>query len=233
MAKEKTLDEVLTELDVSVKAKLEKILANLTEQQRIAIIQNPALIDELLSDFNPDLLAQYYQTELLRYAGEIGIQFKNITDNAQKDKVNLFVETMLQLKTRTLRNYIANNKEQFADNLIKLIINGSDEQTVKEYFALTPFKNYQIGTLLNTARADIRRTATIAGFEDDENTRYRYVGPIVEHSSKICIWMLQNQRPEGYTLAEIQAGIKTPAGNVDFGGRIPNYNCLHEWEKIV
>ena len=45
--------------------------------------------------------------------------------------------------------------------------------------------------------------------------------------------MLQNQRPEGYTLAEIQAGIKTPAGNVDFGGRIPNYNCLHEWEKIV
>ena len=153
MAKEKTLDEVLAELDVSVKAKLEKILANLTEQQRLAIIQNPTLIDELLSDFNPDLLAQYYQTELLRYAGEIGIQFKDITDNAQKDKVNLFVETMLQLKTRTLRNYIANNKEQFADNLIKLIINGSDGQTVKEYFASTPFKNYQIGTLLNTARA--------------------------------------------------------------------------------
>ena len=66
MAKEKTLDEVLTELDVSVKAKLEKILANLTEQQRLAIIQNPALIDELLSDFNPDLLAQYYQTGLLK-----------------------------------------------------------------------------------------------------------------------------------------------------------------------
>lgn len=229
---QQTLDEILDNLDVSVKGKLEKILANITPQQRLQVIQNPDLIDQLLSEFDPDKLAEYYQTQLYRMAQEVAIDFSEKIDTGQKTKVNTFVDTLVKLKTKTLRNYLISNKETFANNLIQLIINGSNQETVKSYFKSTPFKNYQIGTLLNTARSEIRRTISIAGFEDDNTVKYRYVGDIIEHSSKICIWLLKHQKPEGYTLEEIQAGIVTPFGKVDFGGRIPNYNCIHEWELI-
>jgi hypothetical protein len=43
---------------------------------------------------------------------------------------------------------------------------------------------------------------------------------------------MENQKPEGYTKAEIDAGIETPAGVIDWNGRIPNYSCLHSWMPI-
>ena len=77
--------------------------------------------------------------------------------------------------------------------------------------------------------------------------RYRYIGGVIPTSSDECRWLFGNQNPEGYTIDEIDAGIETPyvypeypslgelAGTVKkiyWQGRIPNFNCGHEWQAI-
>lgn len=233
MAKQKTLQDVLANIDSRVKTKLEKLMQGLTKKQRLALIQNPQLIDELLKEFNPDQLAKYYQTELMGVAGKVMLDYSKQFNLAQKTKVNTFVNTLMDLKTESLKNFITANKTQFKAKLVEMIINGSDTKAVTEFFTKTPFTTAQIGTLVNTAESEIRRATVLSAFENNIEQRYEYIGGLIPTSSDICSWLYENQNPEGYTLDEIQSGIETPYGTVDWGGRIPNYNCIHSWEPIV
>lgn len=233
MAKQKTLQDLLDSIDKRVKAKLEKLMQGLTEKQRLALIQNPNLIDELLKDFNPDELAKFYQSELVGLAGKVMLDYSKQFNAAQTTKVKTFVNTLMDLKTESLRNFIQANKTQFKTKLVEMIINGSDAKAVTDFFAKTPFTTAQIGTLINTAESEIRRTTVLSAFENNPEQRYEYIGGVIPTSSDQCAWLYENQNPEGYTLDEIQAGIETPYGTIDWGGRIPNYNCIHSWEPIV
>jgi len=232
MAKQ-TLEQLLEKVDKQVKAKIEKILANLTPEQRLAIIDNPAIIDDLLKDIDVNQLAKYYFVEFSKMASGIIKDYSLEIAEAQKQKVNIFVNKLLELKTDTLRQFMESNKVQFKNKIIELIINGSDRKVIKEYFAKTPFTNAQIGTLINTAESDIRRTTVLSAYEDRPGMRFRYEGGLIPTSSDTCTWLIENQNPEGYTLEEIQAGIQTSDGIVDWGGRVPNYNCIHRWEPII
>ncbi len=227
------LDKLLEKVDKQVKAKLEKLLSNLTEKQRRTLLANPKLIDELLKDIDIEAIAKQYSLEFSGIAGKVVMSYKEQFTAAQKTKVNFFVNTLKELKTDSLRAFITSNKQEFKSRLVELIINGSDKKVIKEYFAKTPFTTSQIGTLINTAESDIRRATVLSAFENDKNMRYRYSEDLIPTSSDICTWLVQNQNPEGYTLDEIQAGIITPYGTVDFGGRVPNYNCIHTWEPII
>lgn len=232
MAKQ-TLEQLLEKVDKQVKAKIEKILANLTPEQRLAIIDNPAIIDDLLKDIDVQQLAKYYMTELTGIAGIVIKDYSLEIAEAQKQKVNIFVNKLLELKTDTLRQFIESNKAQFKNKIIELIINGSDRKVIKEYFAKTPFTNAQIGTLINTAESDIRRTTVLSAYEDREGMRFRYEGGLIPTSSDNCTWLIENQKEEGYLLKEIQTGIITPHGTIDWGGRVPNYNCIHFFSPIL
>ena len=234
MAKKQiTLEQLLEKIDKQVKTRIEKILANLTDKQRLAIIENPKLLDDLLKDIDVDELAKYYSAELSGVAGKVIKDYSSAIKQTQKQKVNVFVNRLLELKTDTLRQFVEVNKTVFKNKIIELIINGSDRNIIKEYFEKTPFTTSQIGTLINTAESDIRRATVLSAFENDKEMRYSYEGGIIPTSSDICTWLYENQNPEGYTLEEIQSGIDTPHGLVDWGGRVPNYNCIHHWQPIT
>ena len=232
MAKQ-SIEQILDSIDKKVKSRLEKLLAGLTSAQRMKLIENPKLIDELLKDYNPDELAKYYSAEFSALAGKVVISYTDKINALQKARVNVFVNMLKDLKTESLREFINSNKVQFKNKLVELIVNGSDRNIVKEYFAKTPFTDRQIGTLINTAESDIRRATVLSAFGDRKDLRYEYIGGIIPTSSETCTWLMNNQNPEGYTLEEIQAGIETPYGLVDWGGRIPNYNCIHSWSAIL
>lgn len=227
------LQKLLDRVDRQVKAKLEKILAKLTPKQRAALIQNPKLIDDLIKEINVEAIAKQYSVEFMSIAGLVVKDYSKIIDAVQKKRVAIFIETLRDLKTEALRDFIIANKQQFKSKLVEMIIGGSNDKTIKEYFAKTPFTTAQVGTLINTAESDIRRATVMSAFEDKPEQKFEYVGGLIPTSSETCTWLYENQNPEGYTMDEIQAGIVTPYGIVDWNGRIPNYNCIHSWEPIL
>ncbi len=228
-----TLEQLLEKIDAQVKTRIEKILTNLTDKQRLAIIENPKLLDDLLKDIDVDELAKYYFVEFSQIAGKVIKDYSGVIKQTQKQKVNMFVNKLLELKTDMLRQFVEANKTVFKEKIIELIINGSDKKIIKEYFEKTPFTTSQIGTLINTSESDIRRATVLSAFEDNKEMRYSYEGGLIPTSSDICTWLYENQKEEGYTLDEIQSGIETPYGIVDWGGRVPNYNCIHFWSPIL
>jgi hypothetical protein len=187
----------------------------------------------LLKGIDVDQLATFYSAELSDIAGLVIKDYAPIIDKVQKQKVNFFVNKLLELKTDTLREFIQSNKTQFKNRIIELIINGSDKKVIKQYFEKTPFTTSQIGTLINTAESDIRRSTVLSAYEDRPGMKFRYEGGLIPTSSHVCTWLINNQKEGGYTLEEIQAGIETPEGTVNWGGRVPNYNCIHHWEPIL
>lgn len=97
---------------------------------------------------------------------------------------------------------------------------------------LKPITDAQLNTAISTATANFNRIVTKKVFEDKPEQRFEYVGGIIPTSSEQCSWLMDNQKPEGYTMAEIQAGVQTPAGEINQFGRVPNYNCIHSWLPI-
>lgn len=227
------IEKLLASLDSKVKRRIEKLLDGLTEQQRNAILTDPKLLDELLSDINTAEIVRRYQDRLIFGAGKVIQEYKDDILKVQTNKVNIYVNSLTELKTELLKDFIITRKDEFKTKMFEYVTGRTKWNDAKEYFTKTPFTGSQIGTLLNTSESDIRRQTTLSLFEDDPTIRYKYVGGILPTSSKICMWLMQNQKPEGYTLKEIQEGIETPEGKVDWNGRIPNYNCIHSWQPII
>jgi hypothetical protein len=119
--------------------------------------------------------------------------------------------------------------------MMKAAIRGDTiNQTIKALQDI-PLTDSQLGTVLNTAYSDISRTATVEIYKDKPDQRFKYVEGMSIMSptkSEICKWLILNQNPEGYTMAEIQLGIETPFGIVYETGREPNFNCTDRWVPI-
>lgn len=227
------LEKLLAAIDKKVKTKLEKLLRGLTDKQRLALIQNPKLIDQLLADINVEEIAKHYIFLFNEAAIGTVFSFKDIITKAQQNKVNVFVKSLTQLKTASLRDFVISRKQEFTNKIFEFVSGQTKWDIAKSYFDKTPFTGSQIGTLINTTESDIRRTTVLSAFEDRPDQRYEYIGGLIPTSSETCTWLIENQNPEGYTLDEIQAGIETPFGTVDWNGRIPSWNCIHSWSPIL
>lgn len=94
---------------------------------------------------------------------------------------------------------------------------------------LKPITDAQLNTAVHTATANFNRVVTAKAFEDKPEQRFEYVGGVIPTSSDTCRWLMNNQDPEGYTRDEIDAGIQTDDGVVNWFGRDPNFNCIHQW----
>ena len=229
----KILDTLLGKIDNQVNSKLNKLLSNLSPKEKDELLKDSKIIDGLLKDVDTKELARHLSNDLFSGSGEVVIDYSEKIKQYQLARLDFIVNKFTELKTELLRNFIIENKKEFRNNLVELVINGTSEKSIKKYFEKTPFTLTQIGSIINTAESDIRRATVLSAYEDREGMRFRYHGGLIPTSSKTCIWLMENQKKEGYSLKQIQIGIKTPYGKVDWWGRAPNWNCIHHFEPIL
>jgi hypothetical protein len=128
-------------------------------------------------------------------------------------------------------------KQQATGALLKrfvldMINTGISDEAFEARRAEIQLTDAQLNVATNTAYYNIARDDVFDAFKDDPNQKFKYVGGVRENSSKQCRWLMENQKTEGYTVAEITAGINTPFGIIDRYGRRPNFNCIHTWAPI-
>ena len=170
--------------------------------------------------------------------------FRNVDLTAERIQIiKNNVDLIKNSNGRTVLGYAKANGDLLRTKLINSIINGTDaKQTIKELESI-PLATHQLGAVISTSYADYTRTTTFQAFSDKPEQRFYYAGGIIPTSSEQCAWLVENQKPEGYTLAEIKKGIETPfiwhsgpfAGQhkiINENGRLPNYNCIHTFEPL-
>ena len=221
---EKEIEAMLAELI----SKLEK--GNFTRTQLAQISAEINFFDELKRAGFEKSVNKYfsgYETILadaLSKARTLKVDFAGINTAALELIANLDEEFLL----RKAASWGAQFKSEFA----KSIIRGDTITQTAANLTEIPLTDAQTKTVLNTAYSDFNRTATKEIYKDEPEQRFRYTGGIIPTSSEQCAWLMQNQNPEGYTEAEISAGIDTPHGVINWSGRQPNFNCIHTWEPI-
>lgn len=159
--------------------------------------------------------------------------------------INQVASEIKNTNNRSIVGYLTGDTENVRSKLVSMVADGTtSNETVNRIFADTSgITRAQTGSVVNTAIADFGRTVTRQAYIKDKNARFRYVGGVIPTSSEECAWLIENQKPEGYTMKEIDAGIDTPFTHksgvligkpkkIYWNGRFPNYNCIHEWEVI-
>ena len=158
--------------------------------------------------------------------------------------INANLELVKNTYSRTILGYYQANSELLRSKLISSIIEGIEsKEIIKQLAAETPLTNAQVGSVVNTSYADYNRAGIAKVYEDKPEQRFFYEGGVIPTSSDECRWLYENQKPEGYTKKEIDAGIETPftyaygenigqTKKIYWFGRLPNYNCIHAWYPI-
>lgn len=198
---------------------------------------SPAEIESIIDDF-PILermkqlglgeeIYKYIETYddlVISKKGQLGNKFSIVVDHTDL------------IKNR-LGEYLLGNASNYTDVLkLYMVQNLSGEITTDnmiENLKVTGQTPAQLGAVINTAYHNHSRNVTSMIFEDNTEQRFRYEGGLIPTSNKICKWLVTNQKKEGYTQSEIHNGIETPFGKVNWFGRIPNFNCIHEWLPIT
>jgi len=226
-------EQILLELD-KIEAKLKKFLIGLKESE----------LKQLLAEDNLNRLLQYVGLEdwIKKYSANFDVIFKEAISKFAKleyvkKNINSIQTIMNQVKNsneRTIVGYIKANADNIQGKLINMLLSGTtSRQTIEAILNESPLHTRaQTGSVVNTAIADYSRITERQVFTKDDNQRFEYVGGLIPTSSETCSWLIENQKSEGYTMAEIDAGIDTPYGIVDWNGRRPNYNCIHSWSPI-
>jgi hypothetical protein len=236
---EKELLRELERLDQRLTAELRKLLENNTKAQVLNFIDTTEFNNliltlggaKLIENLSSSLDTILFETVKKRKLSESSLTAIEELSTRIRDS-----------RGRTILGYFQSNTEQFKSGIYKSIVAGKTKKETAEIF----FKNFNITdpktdhiltyaniqTQIQTAYVDHQRILTQRAFADTPEQRFRYVGGIVSTSSDICAWLVENQAPDGYTAEEINSGISTPYGDVNFYGRIPNYNCGHTWEAI-
>ena len=223
-----------TDLETLLKELIDKIKrANLTDVELAQVAAEIDFMEGLRELGFDELVDKYfanYEAEILKIASDAkarGVDFANVNTKA------------LEYVTLMDKEYLLGSAKAKASllqsEMMKAAIRGDTiNQTIKALQDI-PLTDSRLGTVLNTAYSDISRTATVEIYKDKPDQRFKYVEGMSIMSptkSEICKWLILNQNPEGYTMAEIQLGIETPFGIVYETGREPNFNCTDRWVPI-
>ena len=206
------------------------------------------LLDFVASSEFDDLINQSGLNELLgKHAGEFDALFGESLGNLPslgESVLSRIVENAELIKTtneRTVLGYFKYQTERLRTHLVSGLVGGETfEDTIKSFGKgivgqKNPvakwhfFTEANVGTVIHTSYTDFGRTITADAFADEPEQKFEYVGGVIPTSSEQCAWLMSNQRADGYTKTEIDTGIQTPNGPIDWHGRIPNYNCIHQW----
>ena len=224
---QKEIETLLQELTNQLKR------ANLTKTQLAQIAAEIDFFQELKSLGFEELVNKYFNNydleiaRIIQQAKDNGVNFANV--NLQR------LELIRELDKAYLLGSAEAWSNQLQSELVKSSIRGDSVVETIQNLQGIPLTDSQLTTVINTSYWDTKRLATTEVYKNEPEQRFRYVAGMDINSptkSDICKWLLLNQKPEGYTMAEIQQGIVTPYGIVDEGGRIPNFNCADIWEPI-
>lgn len=148
-------------------------------------------------------------------------------------------EILRQINYDTILRSYSSNADYVKTVFANSILNGQSDKETRARLESVGLKDYQAGAVLQTTLYNFSRTNTVLAYKDEPEARFTYEGGLIPTSSDQCKWLMLNQKEGGYTMAEIMAGIETPYTNkqgqkliINELGRLPNFNCIHEWEPI-
>lgn len=240
------------QLDENLIKAIRRILGNNPTQEQLINFLASNEFDILLNDLGLEGTINEYVTnfDLIFQEKASGYRLVNLTAE-RIDRISTNIDLIKNTYARTILGYAQANSNLLRAKLIESLVTGVNaRQTVKSLEGRlistlnnSPLTTAQIGSVVQTSYYDYSRATTAEIFKDKPEQRFRYEGGIIPTSSDECAWLFTNQKPEGYTKAEIDVGIETPfiyrsgalkgqIKKIYFTGRYPNYNCIHTWEPI-
>ncbi len=260
MNDQKKIISDLEALDERLLKAIEKILGKNPSKEQLLQFLASEEFDKLIGDLGLNKIAKDYAS---------GFNFSSTQDMKDSGlthvqetiaRIDMILELIKNANGRTVLGYFGYQKENLRRELINSLVHGKKfEDTVKSFGAeiigqqnpsgaywmgqLHVFSEANVRTVIGTSYFDYSRSVTRQTWIDQPEQRFKYVGGIIPTSSDECKWLMENQKSEGYTIKEIDAGIETPfiykkGGNkgevkrIWWWGRFPNYNCIHAWGVI-
>jgi hypothetical protein len=218
---------------------LDNLYERVLKDYELLLKQNLITKEDILNEDFEALLDEYgYKDIEAKYADaltELAFKFGNPTPA---------IEFEVESRKSLALEYLVGKKLETGSKFKQLIFDMIDKPFVPDEFearkAGIKLTDAQFNAAVTTAYAETSRNATREAYKDDPNARFKYIGGILKSSSKQCEWLMIHQRKEGYTIAEIDAGIDTPYRDkngdvlkIYWCGRVPNINCIHEWVYIA
>ena len=236
---EKQFLNELSKVDQQITKTVEKLLKEGKSVDIIVAIVNKDL-DKYINALGVERLAQEYATSLLTEGLTTVKGFKKLS--ATEDIINAVgqnLEPIAATYRDTILGYFSANKKRLESELLSGLLSGTPTaeitKNLQANFTRVSDQTFHIltdaniNTVVQTSYTNISRISTAKAFEDSPETKFEYLGPVDDKTSDQCAYLMQNQNPDGYTKAEIDAGIETPAGTVNWFGRQPSFNCRHIW----
>lgn len=212
----------------AIQAKLVKeidaMLASGRSKKDIAKFVDSIDFDALLDEFGASTAVRKYVFGLDKVVAEFGQGIRgDLLDE---------LEMIQNKQSEYILGNLSNKIVLWQSSMVEGLVSGVKDADILKQLQTIGLTDSQAGAVLQTSYYNFSRAATAAAYEDDPEQRFKYVGGVIPTSSNQCKWLVRNQRPEGYTKEEIDKGIETPFGRINFFGRIPNYNCIHTWRAI-
>lgn len=251
------MDELkpLNDFDARLLTALEAELGKGYTRDELFTFVNEGGFDGLLSSLGLDEAVEAFVLEFQQNARATANRLKKSFIASEIERVGQIVNYESEITRKTLLGYFTANSERVKHELNKSIIAGQTSKQTIENLRNTVVRvsdktthiltDANVSAVVGTAYNDISRSVVKAAFEENPEQRFRYEGSTVPTSSPICEWVKENQPKEGYTIDEINKGIKVPpnqptsigkdtgkGGIVNFNGRVPNYNCDDEWLPV-
>jgi hypothetical protein len=221
------------ELDQAILKAVNKILGGKgTQLEIMQFILSPAF-DEMIYDLGLTETLKAYDVSLLKSSASQVKTLNKVIKVAEKQiTISTTEEVLRQAKRFSAKGMNDASIKIFQDTLTNQIASGVARKDILLQMESIPLTTTQLQTNVHTAYSSINRSITAVAFEDQPEQKFFYEGGTIPTSSPQCEWLVNNQNPGGYTKAEIDAGISTPDGAISWQGRIPNFNCIHEWLPI-
>jgi hypothetical protein len=188
------------------------------------------LVAEL--DLFRELQAEGFTDALDIFLDDYDEQLRDLIELAEVQKIrdvfttnrNLF-EFFKQKDAEKLLGSAKFYADDFQKQMVLGIAEGKPFNEVTKGLSNLPLTTAQVNAAVTTGYNDYGRSLTALTYQDEPEQKFLYVGTIIPTSSKQCTWLLINQNMEGYTKEEIDNGISTPFGIINWQGRVPNFNC--------
>ena len=246
MATPEQIINELKKIDGKIINAIEKILGKNPNRQQLLQFINSQEFNKMLNDLGLDKVIGNYVKGFDLSLSATGFSTVNLT--AERIAIiNANLDLVKNTYGRTILGYYNFHTDLLRSKLTASIIEGvKAKDIIKELAAETPLTTPQAQAVVSTSYADYARVGVAKAYEDKPGQRFFYFeGLAVDAPTKSdeCKWLLLNQKPEGYTRAEIDAGIETPftheygelagqAKKIYWFGRLPNYNCYDRWMPI-
>lgn len=231
-------EELIARLSVLMKRAKANELYNIVLDGGIEEILLSLGIDELLDDYARSLtvsamtkvggFAKLKQVE--KQIDNIAMVTENISNVYRDQILGHFQANAAKLKGELLNGLTAGMQpKQILGNLFDPELGTFITKAQGTSHILT---EANVMTIIDTSYSNVTRVGVAQAFADNPEQKFEYVGGVIPTSSPQCRELMETQKPGGYTKAEIDAGIETSHGIINWFGRQPNYNCIHEWLPV-